>query len=279
MVIDGRSVGVWRFGAAGGWPLVWCHGGLSCGLDAQLLDRVARQHGAEIIAIDRPGIGRSDHWAMRSVSSWPKTTVEPVADLLGLDNVAVAGWSGGGPYALACAAAMPDRVRAVATVGGMAPVLSMKQAFELGMWADRVLIPAAHWTPWLAAALLWSARHAPDRYVTRELRRIAEGDRDRAELEAALPTLLAVHQESTRRTVKGMVDEYRRYFGSWGFDVAQVRQPVTVWQGQHDTLVPLRHTRRLVDLLPAGCLRVIPSTGHWIPLAVPDEILEDLSGA
>jgi pimeloyl-ACP methyl ester carboxylesterase len=74
-----------------------------------------------------------------------------------------------------------------------------------------------------------------------------------------------------------MVDEYRRYYGSWGFDLGEVRQSVTIWQGDQDTLVPMRMARRLASLLPSSTLRVVPSTGHLLPLVVADEVVEDLA--
>ena len=84
-------------------------------------------------------------------------------------------------------------------------------------------------------------------------------------------------REATRRTVSGMVDEYRRYWGPRGFDIGEVGQPVTIWQGQHDTLVPVSHALRLTSLLPNGNLRVVLCTGHMIPLTIPGEILDDLA--
>jgi pimeloyl-ACP methyl ester carboxylesterase len=83
MIVDEHRVGVWRFGTDGGWPLVWHHGGLICGLDAKVIDMAARQCGADIISLDRPGIGRSDHWSMTSIAHWPHT-VEQVANHLHL---------------------------------------------------------------------------------------------------------------------------------------------------------------------------------------------------
>ncbi|MGH3551646.1 MAG: alpha/beta fold hydrolase [Mycobacterium sp.] len=277
VLVDGRRVGVWRFGSAGGWPLVWNHGGLtSCGLDATVMDVAGRQCGADIISIDRPGIGRSDAWNMPSIAQWPHI-VERVANLLDLDDFAVAGWSGGGPYALACAAAMPQRVRAVASVAGMAPVERARHVVELGLWEDRLLIPTARWAPWAAAAALWLLRHAPDRLVCREIPRFA-GSRDRAALDPSLlSSLLAVHREATRGGVSGMVDEYRRYYGSWGVDLGKVRQSVTIWQGEQDTLVPMSMARRLASALPNSVLKVVPSAGHLLPLVVADEIVEDLA--
>ena len=74
-----------------------------------------------------------------------------------------------------------------------------------------------------------------------------------------------------------MVDEYRRYYGSWGFDLGRIQQSVTVWQGDQDTLVPMNHARRLASALPNSTLQVVPSTGHLLPLVIADEILEDLA--
>lgn len=164
VLVDGHRVGIQRFGSVGGWPLVWCHGGLSSALDGKFFDAAGQQCGADVLAIDRPGIGRSDRWDLPTIAYWPQL-VEEVANSLGLEDFAVAGWSAGGPYALACAAAMPHRVRAVATLAGMAPLECTRHVFELKLWADRVLIPAARWSPRAAAALVWLGRWAPDRYL------------------------------------------------------------------------------------------------------------------
>jgi pimeloyl-ACP methyl ester carboxylesterase len=153
-------VGVRRFGSVGGWPLVWCHGGLSSALDAKLLDAAGQRSGADIIAIDRPGIGHSEAWNMSSIAEWPRT-VEQVANLLDLGEFAVAGWSAGSPYALACAAVLPHRVRAVATLAGMAPLEHIRHVFELRMWADLLLIPTARWSIDAAAALYGWAEKRP----------------------------------------------------------------------------------------------------------------------
>jgi pimeloyl-ACP methyl ester carboxylesterase len=93
--VDGSSVAVWQFGSPTGWPLVWHHGGLICGLDARVLDGAARRCGAAIYSIDRPGIGHSDWRDTPTMAHWPQT-VAHVADVLRLRDFAAAGWSGGG---------------------------------------------------------------------------------------------------------------------------------------------------------------------------------------
>ena len=74
-----------------------------------------------LIAPDRPGFGESSFKPGRTIGAWADDVVQ-LADRLGLDRFALLGVSGGGPYALACAARMPDRVSRVALVGGLGPL-------------------------------------------------------------------------------------------------------------------------------------------------------------
>ncbi len=48
-------------------------------------------------------------------------TSSRIVDHLGVDRFATMGWSGGGPHTLACAALLPERVIACATVAGVGP--------------------------------------------------------------------------------------------------------------------------------------------------------------
>lgn len=276
VLVDGRRVGIQRYGSISGWPLVWCHGGLSSALDAKLLDAAGKRCGTDIIAIDRPGIGHSDTWDLPSVAHWPHL-VDNVANSLGLEHFAIAGWSAGGPYALACAAAMPNRVRAVATLAGMAPLECARHVFELGLWADRVLIPVARWSPRAASLPLWLSLRAPDRYLAWELRRTA-GSRDRTAMHGPpLQWVIAALREATIGGVRGTAEDYRRIGGAWGFDLGAVHQTVTMWQGEHDNLLPIEHARRLATALPNSTLKVVASSGHFLPALVADDVLEDLA--
>lgn len=276
VLVAGHRVGVQRFGSIGGWPLVWCHGGLSSALDAKFFAAAAQRCGADVVAIDRPGIGRSDAWDVPTIAHWPRL-VEHVADSLDLEEFAVAGWSAGAPYALACAAVMPHRVRAVATLAGMAPLESAHHIWELGLLADQVLIPVARWSPRAAAALLWLSRRAPNRYLAWEIRRTA-GSRDRTALHGQpLEWVIAALRESTIGGVRGTAEDYRRFGSDWGFDLDSVRQPVTLWQGEQDTLLPMTHARRLATALPNSTFRVVASSGHYLPAIIADDVLDALT--
>ena len=72
--------------------------------------------------VERPGVGDSPDHRYRNFREWADD-VEVVVDELGHDRFAVVGLSGGGPYALACAAGLPDRVTAVGLLGSVCPLL------------------------------------------------------------------------------------------------------------------------------------------------------------
>jgi pimeloyl-ACP methyl ester carboxylesterase len=263
ILADGRSLAVSELGDPTGYPVVWCHGGLSSRVDVELGHAEITGLGIRVVTVDRPGIGGSTRHEDRRVADWPRD-VEEVADELGLDRFAVAGWSAGGPFALACAALLPERVAAVATIGGMAPIRSRADSKQLGLAIDRMLIPLSRRIPWLAAGALQLGRRAkPARLKTRTLKTLPEPDRallDPLPAEVAIGYTLA----ALRDGVHGTVDDYRAFGGPWGFELRHVRAPVRCWHGDADTLVPMEHARRLADSLPTGALTVVPNAGHFL---------------
>src|SRR5215475_3198278 len=109
---DGRALGYAEFGDSGGEPFFYFHGHPGSRLEARFAESAATAAGVRIIALDRPGYGLSDWQPGRAILDWPADVTE-AADLLGIGGFSVVGGSGGGPYALACAYRLPDRVRRV----------------------------------------------------------------------------------------------------------------------------------------------------------------------
>ena len=97
---DGRKVGFLESGAPDGTPVLFFHG---FGTTRVICppDGPARERGIRLIALDRPGIGLSESLPGRRLLDWPADVAE-LADRLELDRFSIIGWSGGGPYALAC---------------------------------------------------------------------------------------------------------------------------------------------------------------------------------
>src|SRR5215469_8300307 len=118
---DDRQIGFAEFGAPQGRAIFWLHG--TPGARRQIPTEArayAEEADIRLIGIDRPGIGSSTPYQYENVLAFTDD-LRTIADTLGIDKMAVVGLSGGGPYALACAAGLPDRVVDTGVLGGVAP--------------------------------------------------------------------------------------------------------------------------------------------------------------
>ncbi|HYR16837.1 MAG TPA: alpha/beta hydrolase, partial [Mycobacterium sp.] len=119
---DDRQIGFAEFGDPQGRAVFWLHGTPGARRQIPMEARVyAEQRQIRLIGVDRPGIGSSTPYQYDTVFAFADD-LRTIADTLGIDKMEVIGLSGGGPYTLACAAAMPDRVVAAGVLGGVAPV-------------------------------------------------------------------------------------------------------------------------------------------------------------
>src|SRR6476661_10060441 len=118
---DDRQIGFAEFGDPQGRAIFWLHGTPGARRQIPMEARIcAAQRRIRLIGIDRPGIGSSTPYQYDTVFAFAED-LRTIADTLGIDKFEVIGLSGGGPYTLACAAAMSDRVVAAGVLGGVAP--------------------------------------------------------------------------------------------------------------------------------------------------------------
>jgi pimeloyl-ACP methyl ester carboxylesterase len=117
---DGRVIEFLAAGPADGLPLV-LHEGTPCGLVLYPPTvRAAAIRGLRVVLAARPGYEGSTPRPGRSVVDVARDTAA-VLDELGAATFVTLGWSGGGPHALACAAALPGRCLAAGSIAGVAP--------------------------------------------------------------------------------------------------------------------------------------------------------------
>ena len=136
-----------------GTPILFFHGFGSSRLIRHPDDALAEQAGVRLICIDRPGIGLSTARPGRRLLDWP-VDVASLADELGLARFSIIGWSGGGPYALACAYAMPDRTTEVGLVSAPAPLAGVRKPDYL-IPRHRAAARAAGTAPWIIRLAMW----------------------------------------------------------------------------------------------------------------------------
>jgi pimeloyl-ACP methyl ester carboxylesterase len=278
---DGRTLEALVQGAEGGTPLLFHHGSPGAAVPFAPFDEAAASRGVEIVFLSRPGFGGSSRQEGRSVAS-AAADAAALADHLGHERFLTAGWSGGGPHALACAALLPARVRAAATIAGVAPYDAEGLDWTAGMGEDnQVEYPTAARDPeelleWMAPKVEAMATIEPD-HIVAELRSLISGV-DEAEVTGQYGEMLA---ESLHRAFAdgpwGWYDDDLAFVRDWGFDLNDIRVPVSIWQGREDLMVPFAHGEWLAAHIPTARAQLRPEHGH-LSLAVGAfaEILDDL---
>jgi pimeloyl-ACP methyl ester carboxylesterase len=280
---DGRSLDVVAAGDEEGTPFVFHHGtpGAAMVFDPFLDEVLAR--GLRYVAYSRPGYGDSTRRPGRTVADCVEDAVA-VLDQLGANRFYTAGWSGGAPHVLACAALLPGRVIAAASVAGPAPVGAEGLDWLAGMGRENVEeFGAAMAGPDELRSYL--EKVGPEfASVTGDEMVVALGDLvgqvDREVLTGELGAFLAGNiREALRNGTGGWFDDDLAFVADWGFDVGRPSVPVTVWHGGQDRMAPFSHGQWLATHVPVRA-RLLPEHGH-LSLAVASfpMILDDLMAA
>jgi pimeloyl-ACP methyl ester carboxylesterase len=282
--VGGRSVEVLAAAPSGGLPLVF-HPGTPAGLVPYhpLLEQAA-SCGLRCIMYSRPGYGNSDPLPGRQVAQ-AATDVAAILDYLGSSSFVTAGWSGGGPHALACAALLPGRCLGVATIAGVAPYPAAGLDWLAGMASENIdeFKTAMAGETELTALLTVAA--AGLAHLTADEMAGAFGELvtapDRAVLAGEFGDYLAHATSSAVATgIAGWRDDDLAFISDWGFPIGAVRAPLTVWHGDQDAMVPLAHGEWLASQVNGARARVQPGEGH-LSLVVHhiDAILAELATA
>ncbi|HEX7173017.1 MAG TPA: alpha/beta hydrolase [Candidatus Limnocylindria bacterium] len=280
---DGRRLSFLQAGAAAGAPVMYFHGSPSSASECRLFGTSAdvAASGIRLIAVDRPGSAGSSFQIDRRISDWP-ADVTALASQLRLDRFAVLGYSGGGPYALACARQLPERLTVAVTVSGTAPFESpgVTDGISPDSWRFMQL---ARLRPRLARAISWlmglTARVAPGRMAAQAIRSLPQADAAvLADPELAGAFACMVY-ETTHGSPRGAQHDTALMIGPWGFDPAEITKPVTMWHGTEDRNAPPAMARWLARRMPRVDLRWLEGEGH-ISAAVnhADRILHGLAG-
>lgn len=277
---DGRRLGYLEYGDLLGLPVFFFHGFGSTRLMRHPDESIPVSLGLRVLSVDRPGIGLSDPQPGRRLMDWPRD-VAAMADALGIGRFAVLGWSGGGPYALACARALPGRVIAAGVISGPAPLVHERSGEYLKR-RHRGAARVASTAPWLLRVVLWHWGRPQRRDPVRSFESAVEGMIASDQQLMADPRLREIMIENAsevyRQGGRGMYDEGRILAGPWGFRPEEIRTPVFVWHGELDDTVPAEMARHLASLIP-GCRAVFfPGEGHHLLYYRWSEILAQLVG-
>ncbi len=271
-----------EYGDPTGMPVVYCHGFPACRLEGRLADDAATRRGVRLIAPDRPGFGASTpHWG-RTIDDWPHD-VAHLLDALEVERCRVLGMSGGGPYALACGAALGERVEAIALMGALGPIRDARATQGMSGLA-RLSFRMAREHPYGQAALFHAlsrvVRHAPGTMLRLTLGAGSAADRAVLERPGVRDLLLTTMRGSVRQGARPATEELRRYAEPWPFALEEVGPPVHLWHGTSDAVVPPQHARVIAAGLRTAQTRLVRGEGHLsLPARRIDVILRRLQRA
>jgi pimeloyl-ACP methyl ester carboxylesterase len=263
---DGRRLSYVEAGNPDGPVLLSQHGTPGAGRLYRSELEAAERLGARLVAYSRPGYDGSTAHPGRSVAD-AAADVAALLDALGAERFATYGWSGGGPHALACAALLPGRCAAAATIAGVAPSDQPGLDFVAGMGKGNLQEFGTAFegreklAPMLEEEAAGLTAIAPDEIAESMAPFLSEVDA------AALTGGLAEHLMGMFRAgladgVDGWVDDDLAFVKPWGFDVGAITVPTLIWQGEQDEMVPGAHGRWLRDHVAGAEGGILDAEGH-----------------
>jgi pimeloyl-ACP methyl ester carboxylesterase len=263
---DGRELRIVEAGAADGLAVLVHNGTPMSRLLFQPCVEDAEERGIRLIGYDRPGYGGSTPHPGRNVADAARD-VAAIADALDIDRLATWGISGGGPHALACAALLPERVVAAASLASIAPYPAEGLDWFGGMGEANVA----------EFGLTLEGREALKPFLRHERdAMLAAGP---AGLANAMRTLLSptdhavftgetadymfeAFRAGSEERLDGWLDDDLAFAKPWGFELEQIEVPVLLWQGAEDRFVPFAHGEWLARRIPAVDARLSRDDGH-----------------
>jgi pimeloyl-ACP methyl ester carboxylesterase len=226
----------------------------------------AAGRGLRLISYDRPGYGGSTPQPGRSIADCVGD-VRAICAALGIDRLAMWGWSGGGPHALACAALLPDLVSAAASLASLAPYEAEGLDYFAGMGQENADD---------TRLLLTDPEAARDKTDKDREEFLAASASDLAQAFGSLVTPVdaailhggmaawlayAIH-DGLAPGSQGWWDDSRAHLDPWGFELADITVPVLLLHGRQDNFVPFGHGQWLATHIPGVEARLLDNDGH-----------------
>lgn len=274
---EGRRLGFAEFGSAQGRTVFWLHGTPGARRQVPIEARAfAERNHIRLIGIDRPGIGSSTPHIYENVLAF-SDDLRIVADTLGVDRMALVGLSGGGPYTLAAAYALRERVVAAAVLGGVAPVVGPESIdsnlMKLGAFVAPALQTAGVPIGVAMSAAIRVVRPFASPIIDLYGRFSPEADRRLLARPEFKTMFLDDLLNGSRKQLAAPFYDIVVFERDWGFRLDEVKVPVRWWHGDHDHIVPFAHGQHVVSRLPDAQLTELPYESHLGGLGCAQEIM------
>jgi pimeloyl-ACP methyl ester carboxylesterase len=264
---DGRALEYLELGDPNGQPVLFLHGTPGTAGSGVLLADAARRQGVRLLALSRRGYGETTT-TLPSLMSVARDVGE-LASGLGVEEFAVLGVSGGGPFALAVGASLSTRVRHVLVAAGPAPYQEIAPEVLEPEDLEAIRLLAAGDTGGAVAAVTAGVRRDLD-----PLSRLPVQEFESAFSARFPPTehyfdtrpdgRRIVFADAHRALARydGFVRDNLSWNGQWDFDLHDVTVPVLLSYGGADAMAAPAHGAWLAARLPTAKLVVHPDADH-----------------
>ena len=264
---NGRMLAYNEYGASNGKPLFYFHGSPSSRLEAELFlsDETLRQLGVRLIAVDRPGMGLSDFQPNRRMLDWSQDAIA-LADHLNIERFPILAYSLGGPYAMACGHAIPERLTKVGIVSGAALFTDPELVKNVNEGTRRFLnLPREN--PFASRLFLgmmkFMLRVAPNKFVAQANSLLPKPDRVIIATNPAFQNgFIRMAREALRQGTRGAFHESLLTITEYGFRLQDVQMPILLWHGEADQNIPVEMARYAESAVPKCEAKFYPNEGH-----------------
>jgi pimeloyl-ACP methyl ester carboxylesterase len=263
--------------------LIFHHGTPGAATPIRALERAAHARGLRLVTTSRPGYRRSDRLAGRSIAD-VADDIGALLGVLGATRCLVAGWSGGGPHSLACAARVPEAA-ATLVIAGVAPFGVAGLDFTAGMGEENLTEfgAASEGESRLREYLEIQREYLREATVSDILTGLSTllPDVDRAVMTAEfVEDMVASFHEALVTSVDGWLDDDLAFVRPWGFSLDEISIPVMVWQGTADLMVPFSHGEWLAANVPGVTAHLEEGEGHLsVGVGAIERMLDELVSA
>lgn len=259
---DGRLLGVAEFGDPKGHPVFYFHGFPGSRLQAGDFHEIAKARHCRFFGIDRPGMGLSTFNKKHTILGWSQDVIA-FANHLKVDKFSIVGHSGGAPFVMACAYAIPERLMGAAIVSGMAPTTLPES--KVGMASGLRIINALVRNVLVFAFVLMKIQQKmmlKPKVFNQFVQKLPMPDRIILQDADRIHTMMDALAEAFKQGVGGPAQEMRLILQPWGFSLEKITYPITIWQGKLDMQVPVSHAEIYKTKLSHAKLRLFENEAH-----------------
>jgi pimeloyl-ACP methyl ester carboxylesterase len=278
---DGRRLGYRVYGDPDGLPVLFLHGTPGSRLKFSIAHESGRRQSLAVIAPDRWGYGLTEAPARPTLGGFADDMAR-LMDRLGRPRFAVGGISGGGPYAAAVAACLPQRVTALALVSPVGPIVDAGLGPSLPLLhrlCFTVLPRRPRTVSTAMRAFRWSLAHTPRLAGRLTTWRAARPDKRLIRRAEVRQRILGSFSEGLRPGTAGPNTDLAIFSRPWRVDLAAIAAPARLWIGSRDSNVPIAAARILAQRIPQCLLTELPNAGHlWVSVHHAD-VLEWIAAA